>query len=422
MFKHKKIALFLVGLFALAGCTKPPVDSVPDGTTSQEKSKVRLQVWGPLEEKEMYVQNAAAFQALYPNIEFKVDYGEVGEPDAAKNVLADTETSADVFLFPDDQLGKLVDKEVIASLPTALADKVKARDNASAVDAATMNDTMYGFPITADNGYFLVYNKDFLNEEDVKTLEGIMAKTTAEHQLVVDLGNAYYSTSFIQYISDISFDAITETHTTNFDSQDSVDAIEGVINILRHRKDNGFKSVDFNGAGLDDLLDINGNKAIAGVTGNWNILKLKEILGDRLGTAKLPTFKNSKGVDVQWGSFAGSKLVGVKASSQHLAVALAFADFMTDEAAQMRRYEANGWGPSNKAVAADEKLSGELGLIALAAQAPYAIPQGKSVGGKFWDNAAAVGNFILDGPADTEPGTPQTVQEVLTAFVSAITA
>lgn len=412
MFKHKKAATLLASLFLLAGC---------GGGETDTRTKVRLQVWGPAEEKVVYETLAAKFQKEHEDINFIVNYGDVGEPDAAKNVLGDVSTAADIFIYPDDQIPQMASKGVLAKLPNTYKNKVIERDSPSAVDAATYagDGEMYGFPLTADNGYFLVYNKAFLTETDVETLEGIMAKTTAEHQLVVDLGNSYYSLSFIQYISEINYDPITMLHTTNFNDAKSLDALEGIIDILRPRKDNGFVSVDFNGGALDDLSDANGNKVIAGVTGNWNIAKLKENLGENLGTAKLPTFKSKAGETVQWGSFAGSKLLGVKSSSKNLQYALMFADFISDEVGQMLRYTTNGWGPSNKNVAADEALAGELGLLALAAQAPYAIPQGKSVGGKFWENGGLVGTFLLDGPASET--SPQTLQAVLDAFVDAIT-
>lgn len=43
-----------------------------------------------------------------------------------------------------------------------------------AIDAATVDDTLYAYPMTADNGYFLYYNKKYLSDSDVKTLDGIL--------------------------------------------------------------------------------------------------------------------------------------------------------------------------------------------------------------------------------------------------------
>lgn len=410
MFKHKKLALFLVGLFALAGC---------GGGGDDGKEKIRLQVWGPIEEKPLYEKHAQEFAELNPEVEFKVDYGNVGEPDAAKNVLTDVSTAADVFLYPDDQIFQMANKGVLAKLPAGYKTKVIERDIELAVGAATydVDGEMYGFPISADNGYFLVYNKKFFTEDDVKTLEGILAKVTPEHQFAMDMGNGYYALSFIQHISEITYNPVSELHTTNFNNAESVAALQAVSDLIMPLKDKGFSSEDFNGAALDDLLDANDNRIIAGVTGHWNTNNIIERLGDDFGTAKLPTFKVGE-EDVQMGSFLGSKLVGVKSSSNHLDYALAFADYITRKEAQIARFEANGWGPTNKEAAQDEAVKANPGLRALAEQAPYAIPQGKSVGGLFWSNAGTIGTFLLDGPT---PDGPQTLQDALDAFVQAIT-
>ncbi len=424
MFKHKHLALLLVGLFALAGCDKKPSSSGntdPSDSTPTTKEKVRLQVWGPKEEEALYKKHAAEFQAMNPDIEFKVDYGDVGEGDASKNVLDDVSVAADVFLFADDQIAQMANKGVLAEIPVGYQNKIKARDAAAAIQAATYagDDKMYAFPLSLDNGYFLIYNKKYFSETDVETLEGILAKTSEDHQFVVDMGNGYYATSFIQYISHISYDPISELHSTDFNSPESVDALEGVIDLLRPKKGNGFLSVDFNGDGLSGLSDLNDNKVIAGVTGHWNSEKITEILGEDFGAAKLPTYKSKSGKTIQWGSFAGSKLVGVKSSSLKKNYALAFADYITSEAAQRTRYEINGWGPTNSALIESGMLDDNPGLSALGAQAPYAIPQGKSVGGTFWDPAAVIGNFLLDGP--TEGSSITTLQGALDNFVNVLT-
>lgn len=422
MFKHKRFALLAAGMLLLAGCNGGQTSS---GTSQgpAKKERVRLSVWGAAPEEKLYKKHAEEFAELHKDtIDFSISYGDVGEADAATNILQDVSTAADVFFFADDQLPQMQQREVIAKLPEAYANKVKERDAASAAENASsaVDNELYAFPATNDNGYLLIYNKKFLTEEDVQTLEGIMAKTSAEHQFVADLGNGYYATSFIQYICDITYNPITQVHETNFNSPEAVDALQGVSDLLMPRVDNGFKSVDFNGAALDDLSDENGNKVIAAVTGVWNADALLEKLGDDLGATKLPTFKSASGETVQWGSFAGSKLVGVKSSSKNLGWALAFADYITDEAAQRTRFIENGWGPSNRALQEDDELlKNHVTLKGLAEQAPYAISQAKSVGPRFWDNAAIVGDFLLKGPASAEA--PQTLQATLDAFVTALT-
>ena len=166
--------------------------------------------------------------------------------------------------------------------------------------------------------------------------------------------------------------------------------------------------------------DDQGNKVVAVVTGVWNVDNIEEVLGDKMSATKLPTFKSKANATVQMGAFAGSKLVGVKSSTSNLPWALAFAEFVTNEAAQAYRFAEIGKGPSNIAVSNSDEVQANVGLAALGEQSEFAIPQGKSVGGTFWDPAAAVGNFVFNGPASEDA--PQTAQEQLDAFVAAVTA
>lgn len=56
---------------------------------------------------------------------------------------------------------------------------------------------LYGYPMTADNGYFLYYDKSVLSEEDVQTLDGILAKANeAGKKVFMDVSNGWYIASF----------------------------------------------------------------------------------------------------------------------------------------------------------------------------------------------------------------------------------
>ncbi|NCA96404.1 MAG: extracellular solute-binding protein, partial [Methanomicrobia archaeon] len=239
------------------------------------------------------------------------------------------------------------------------------------------------------------------------------------HQVVIDMGNGYYSMTGLLNYGELSYDPYARVHATDFNSQANVDALQGFIDIIQPKKDKGFKSVNADDI-LTDFSDANGNKVVAAVTGNWNVDNLKEELGDNFAAAKLPTYTSADSTVVQMGSFSGSKLVGVKSSSLVSAWALAFAEFVTNEASQLYRFEAIAKGPTNSVVYNSDAVVAEPGLAALDDQALFSIPQGKSVGGSYWSPAGSVGNFIVNGPASVDG--PQTIQEQLDAFVAAITA
>ena len=89
----------------------------------------------------------------------------------AIRVLGDVHNGADVFPLPDDQLTSMVAAGALEPVPNA--DEIREANLDEAVAAASVNDTLYAYPMTADNGYFLYYDKNYLTEEDVQTMDGL---------------------------------------------------------------------------------------------------------------------------------------------------------------------------------------------------------------------------------------------------------
>ena len=92
--------------------------------------------------------------------------------------IADIEAAADVYSFASDQLFDLVNAgalqsvdEMDAALETyagkSVAD-VKSANASGSVEAATKDGTLYAFPMSADNGYFLYYNSELVTPEDAQ--------------------------------------------------------------------------------------------------------------------------------------------------------------------------------------------------------------------------------------------------------------
>lgn len=86
-----------------------------------------------------------------------------------------TRAAADVFAFADDQLNELVAAGALQEILLNPED-VKSRNLTGSVEAATMDGKLYAYPMTADNGYFLYYDKSVLSEDDVKSMDTLLAK------------------------------------------------------------------------------------------------------------------------------------------------------------------------------------------------------------------------------------------------------
>ena len=153
----KKIWGLLPGFLcmaALAACG-PAEETVLEVA---EPQKVELVVWGAEEDTELMNRIIEGFQANYQGqADFQISFEVQGESQCKDALLGGLEDGADVFTFADDQLNALAAAGALD--PIENADEIRDRNLSSTVEAATVNGQLYAYPLTADNGYFLYYNK-----------------------------------------------------------------------------------------------------------------------------------------------------------------------------------------------------------------------------------------------------------------------
>ena len=78
-------------------------------------------------------------------------------------------------------------------------------------------------------------------------------------------------------------------------------------------------------------------EVIAGISGTWNAMAIREIWGDNYGACKLPTY-TCAGKQIQMASFTGYKMIGVNAYSDHLQWAHKLAQWISNEENQKIRF------------------------------------------------------------------------------------
>ena len=350
---------------------------------------VTLKVWDGQEDQELLKELCEAYAAAHPENTYTFEYGVVGTADASARYLEDPAAAADVFVYPDDQLIRLVQADALYEV-TRNHDAIVAANSQGSVNAATYQGVLYGYPETSDNGYFLFYDKSVLTEEDVKTLDGILAAAEkAGKQFNFDVANGWYLASF--FIGNGCVITLDEEghQICDFNNEKGLAAAEAVQAMCNHP---AFLPGDQN-----ILTGTIGDSVCAGVCGTWVADAVKERLGDNYAACKLPTF-TCAGEQVQMGSFGGCKILGVNTQTMNPVEAMSLAEFLTSEASQMRRFEVRGYGPSNIAVASGDAISADPALAALAAQSEYAITQ--LIIGDFWTPATAFGNELIANDAN----------------------
>lgn len=408
---EKRICGLFLGLLCMGAITGCGQTEKADLEVT-EIPKVELVVWGAEEDTELMNRIIENFRENYRGqADFQITFEVQGESQCKDVLLGGLEDGADVFTFADDQLNALAAAGALD--PIGNADEIRDRNLSSTVEAATVNDQLYAYPLTADNGYFLYYNKRYITEEQVKTLDGILEAASASGKLfTMDWSSAWYVYSFFGNTGlevGLNDDGITNYCTWNQTDSD-IRGIDVAQAMLRIAENPGFASR----TDEEFLSGVKDGSVIAGVSGVWNYVAVKEAWGEYAGAVKLPTY-SCGGRQVQMASFSGCKLVGVNAYSEYPEWASRLAEWITNEENQRLRFEMRGQGPSNIAVADSEEIRQSPAIAALLEQSEFS--QLQRVGGKFWDPVSKfAGNMAAGNPSG------QNLQEQLDEMAEGVSA
>ncbi len=319
----------------------------------------------------------------------------VGEGDAAGNMITDVEAGADIFVFAQDQIARLVTAGALEEVAPDNVEAVESENDAGAVGAATVGDILYAYPLTSDNGYFLYYDKSVVT--DPSSLEQILADCEAAGKnFYMEINSGWYQTAFffatgaeLTYETDDS-GAFTACNASYASDQGLV-AFKEMIEL---KSSPAFQ----NGSAVGE-----GTNVGAIVDGTWDSGAAQDLFGDNYACAKLPEFTGSDGETYQMSGFGGFKLLGVKPQEdeEKLAACDALAAYLSSEEVQLARYEAIGWGPSNLNAQQSDAVKADEALSALAQQLPFTVPQGQYPG-DYWTLATSLGDDIISGTLTTD--------------------
>ena len=427
MKKSKKVlalAMAAVMTTGLAACGGKDGDSnngdnavtQAPGSNTGEPEKVSLRVWAPENQIQTGTVDAMfkTFKDLHPEWEIDFKLEAQGEDNCKEAVLRDVAAAADVYFFASDQLQELVNAGAIARLGGTAEKLVKETIAESVQATVTAEDgNIYAIPFT-HNTFFMYYDKTLLSEDDVTSIEKIMAKETADNVYnfyfesaggwklgcwYYGAGLSIYGESQNDYAAGVNWNNDTGVAVTNY----LIDlignpkcAFDGDINVVELATDHRL------GAWFD---------------GAWNYNNYKDALGDNLGMAKIPTF-NPDGTDYQLKGFYSSKAVGVNPQAKSPKVAVAFAEYICNEENQIKRYKETAQIPTNiNAGNAADVQADPLAKVIVdeSNNASVMQPTNANFSAKYWNNAGAIATEIRSGALNKD-----NVKAKLDAFCEAM--
>ncbi len=351
MKKWTTLSLSAAMALSLAACSssEKPADST--GGDTGETQDVTLTVWSPQDDQADDYGNWLGkmqenFAAAHPeyNITWKNEVCQEG--DVGDKVAQDPENSADVYLFANDQIGKLKDANAIAELGGNTLEQIKADNSEVVVDSVTQDGAVYGVPFTT-NTWFMYYNKSMVSEDEIKSLDDIIAK----NKITFPVSNSWYLPAFYYADGGTMF---------GDNGQDAAAGIQfdkpAATEYLVALKNNSNFADDADGKGYAAFSE---KETAVFFSGSWDYQTLKDALGDDLGAAQLPTAKIG-GEDKQLYSFAGSKAIGVNPNCENQAAAVAFAAYLGGEEAQKAHWEDRMIIPTNTTLLEDEVFAKDM--------------------------------------------------------------
>lgn len=423
----KLVALAMAAVMSMAvigcGSDKPadastPAESAQTSAEGKEEAPagdagtveaISLKVWCPEEEMEITQEMADAFQAAHPEYDITWEIAVVGVDESTANLTTDSDAAADVFQMPSGAVAELTEAGLLLPIAYDL-DNVKALYSDGAINACSKDGMLYGVPSTP-NSWFMYYNTSMYTEDEVKSLETMMAKDLGAdvQNFSCTISNSWYIEAFFYaagaelYGAD-GFDA--ESCTWN--GEKGLAAANYLIDLAANPKYVEDKD------GIAGSLFKDG-KLGALCSGTWSAPDLKEALGENYGACALPTI-NINGVDANLSNFADYKCFSVKSNTAHPLAAQQFAEWLGNAENQLTRYQECGATPTALELLDNPALAEDAATCALIAQTAYSTPQPViSQMAQYWTPAQALGEGIVNGEI-----TKANIQEKLDQCATAI--
>ena len=408
-------AVMIIGLFAGCGggstttpTTAPaqsggdtPATTAAAGTGLEGTYDITVWVSESAGVKELTQQQIQDFMAENPGVVINATVEGITEAESATQMITSVEDGADLYCFAQDQLARLVQAGALTKLGTKAAAEVTELNDSGAVAAATVGSELWCYPMTSDNGYFMIYDSSVIDPAHLDSMEDIIADCEAAGRgFSMELEtSAWYNAAFF-FATGCHSNWTMSADGKNFESvDDDFNSDKGVIALKGMQKlllSSAYKS----SSQSDDFSAA--IPAAVVITGTWGTSAAKAALGDNYACTDLPSF-TVDGTSYHLGSFSGNKLMGVKPQTDPVktAVLQKLALYLTSEKCQLARFDLVGWGPSNVNAAASDAVAANPALAALAAQSAYATPQGQ-IHGSWWDIAKVYATAAKEAASDED--------------------
>ena len=375
-------------LLPLAACGSSDNSSSQSNGSTEE---VTLSVWAPQEDQakdnNWLEKTEKAFEKAHSEYKITWKNDVVSEADAADTVEKDPSAAADVYMFANDQLGRLVDAGAIGEVGTNELKQVKEQNTQALIDSVSNDGKVYGVPYTT-NTWFMYYDKSAFSADDIKSLDTMLSKG----KVAFPMTNGWYLQALLLKSTDLKFfgDGTDASKGITVDK----DKLTATTKYLVSVANNPNFVLDNENSGLSDLQSGN---VKAYFSGSWDAANVKEALGKNYGVAALPTY-TVDGESYQMEAFAGSKAAAYNPNAKNQKAAAQFAAFLGSSESQKSHYDMREVIPSDKTLTASDTFKNNelVQAQSTVADEQSIIQPTISAMNSWWDSAKAYGESITN--------------------------
>lgn len=383
-----------------------------------------LLIWGPGDHEDVYREYVQKFMDAHQDkfAGYKVEFAGSGDVGAYAAMNVDPSSGAAVYSFSNDQMANLVN---LASLSPVTGDNLKwsqEHNSQAAYNATFIGETSYAYPLQADNGYYMYYNKAAFKDTAVWDSEkdGLKEGYTfrdlyaaldqkggdwANGKITWAMGDSWYVSGVFFAVGgdyEVTYDKAGKQTSancwfgytmegegnplTNGDFTVGLDAYQCLKNSITVSNTNNqvnphYLYSDGDKNPLNDNIDAYTNPEnkqgketplAAAICGTWKAKTFKQAWGDDYAATLLPTLESDDGELFAMKNFAGYKHIGVnpqcafaKESRENLLLLHELAKYLSEKEASLARYNATGAGPANLEALKDPAIAADSALLAL---------------------------------------------------------
>lgn len=369
-----------LSVFSVVSCNKG--DNTGSAKPDVDSSKT-IVLSGPEEQKNFVMKWAQKYLDDNNITGYTLSYATHGEDKVDSEVTDWTNAGApDIYAYACDKTIGLYQAGAIAEVTDANLEKINANISDKGIESATFNGTVYGYPFTSSNGYFVYYDSNIEGlDEVIKTNDWnkwVEFCKTKNYKIAYSTSTAFYTAAALN-----TFGAGWDV---KYNRDGSISSITCDYNTEKGYKAGKF-IYDFMQSGVyadtQAAPDKDGDIAIC-INGAWALSN-----DDKGNTSaynksniKMTTLPNVTvdGETAHIKSFYGTKIYGVNpqkstGNTEKLNLLHNIAYYLITDEVQEARFDDSQQAPTSKKVNAMEKVQSNASVQALTKQSADGVAQ-----------------------------------------------